>query len=106
MTVRNSAAGEGWERRYPWRDASGRRAGAASRLRRAEGQDGLDGIADGVRAVRLQLVEAAGVVIASDEEIRGRSQKDGQQGEELVVDVADDQLVRLGALLQDIQVLR
>ena len=67
---------------------------------------GLDGIADGVRAVRLQLVEAAGVVIASDEEIRGRSQKDGQQREELVVDVADDQLVRLGALLQDIQVLR
>lgn len=73
---------------------------------RAEGQDGLDGIADGVRAVRLQLVEAAGVVVASDEEIRGRSQKDGQQREELVVDVADDQLVRLGALLQDIQVLR
>lgn len=73
---------------------------------RAEGQDGLDGVADGVRAVRLQLVEAAGVVVASDEEIRGRSQKDGQQREELVVDVADDQLVRLGALLQDIQVLR
>ena len=73
---------------------------------RAEGQDGLDGIADGVRAVRLQLVEAAGVVVASDEEIRGRSQKDGQQREELIVDVADDQLVRLGALLQDIQVLR
>lgn len=73
---------------------------------RAEGQDGLDGIADGVRAVRLQLVEAAGVVVASDEEIRGRSQKDGQQREELVVDVADDQPVRLGALLQDIQVLR
>ena len=73
---------------------------------RAEGQDGLDGIADGVRAVRLQLVEAAGVVVASDEEIRGRSQKEGQQREELVVDVADDQLVRLGALLQDIQVLR
>lgn len=73
---------------------------------RAEGQDGLDGIADGVRAVRLQLVEAAGVVVTSDEEIRGRSQKDGQQREELVVDVADDQLVRLGALLQDIQVLR
>ena len=73
---------------------------------RAEGQDGLDGVADGVRAIRLQLVEAAGVVVASDEEIRGRSQKDGQQGEELVVDVADDQLVRLGALLQDIQVLR
>ena len=73
---------------------------------RAEGQDGLDDIADGVRAVRLQLVEAAGVVVASDEEIRGRSQKDGQQREELVVDVADDQLVRLGALLQDIQVLR
>ena len=72
----------------------------------AEGQDGLDGVADGVRAIRLQLVEAAGVVIASDEEIRGRSQKDGQQREELVVDVADDQLVRLGALLQDIQVLR
>lgn len=73
---------------------------------RAEGQDGLDGVADGVRAIRLQLVEAAGVVVASDEEIRGRSQKDGQQREELVVDVADDQLVRLGALLQDIQVLR
>lgn len=73
---------------------------------RAEGQDGLDGVADGMRAVRLQLVEAAGVVVASDEEIRGRSQKDGQQREELVVDVADDQLVRLGALLQDIQVLR
>lgn len=73
---------------------------------RAEGQDGLDGIADGVRAVRLQLVEAAGVVVASDEEIRERSQKDGQQREELIVDVADDQLVRLGALLQDIQVLR
>lgn len=48
---------------------------------RAEGQDGLDGVADGVRAVRLQLVEATGVVVASDEEIRGRSQKDGQQGE-------------------------
>lgn len=72
----------------------------------AEGQDGLDGVADGVRAVRLQLVEASGVVVASDEEMRGRSQKDGQQGEELVVDVADDQLVRLGVLLQDIQVLR
>ena len=71
-----------------------------------EGQDGLDGVVDGVRAVRFQLEEAAGIVVAIDEVMAVVSQDDGQQGEKLVVDIAYNQLVGFAALLQNIQVLR